>query len=46
MPPSSTPARRVHLAPRPLEDDDTQPVLRFRITARPPVRAEQAPVPV
>jgi hypothetical protein len=41
MPPSVLPARRVRLAPRPLENDDTQPVLRLRVTPRPPVRAEQ-----
>ena len=40
MPPSSLPARRVRLAPRPLENDDTQPVLRFRVRPRPPVPAE------
>ena len=46
MPPSSLPARRVRLAPaRPLHDDDTQPVLRFRVRPRPPVRQEEeAPV--
>jgi hypothetical protein len=40
LPPSSLPARRVRLAPRPLANDDTQPVLRFRVSPRPPVRAE------
>jgi hypothetical protein len=44
MPPSSLPPRRVRLAPaRPLLDDDTQPVLRFRVTPRrPPVPAQQS----
>ena len=46
MPPSSLPARRVRLAPRPLENDDTQPVLRFRVRPRPPVPSEQAPATV
>jgi hypothetical protein len=46
MPPSSLPARPVRLAPRRLENDDTQPVLRFRVTPRPPVRAESAPAVV
>ncbi|MCW2740810.1 MAG: uncharacterized protein JWR45_1232 [Blastococcus sp.] len=46
MPPSATPVRRVRLAPRALENDDTQPVLRFRVTARPPLRVEQEPAPV
>jgi hypothetical protein len=41
MPPSSLPPRRVRLAPRPLNDDDTQPVLRFRIRPRPPLEQEQ-----
>ena len=42
MPPSQLPPRRIRLAPRPLEDDDTQPVLRLRVRSRPPVeRAEQ-----
>ena len=30
MPPSQEPPRRIRLAPRPLETDDTQPVLRLR----------------
>jgi len=30
MPPSQLPLRRIRLAPRPLEHDDTQPVLRLR----------------
>jgi methionyl-tRNA synthetase len=34
LPPSPLPARRVRLAPRHLENDDTQPVLRFRVTPR------------
>ena len=42
MPPSPLPARHVRLAPRPLENDDTQPVLRFRVRPRSPVPAEQA----
>ena len=42
MPPSQLPPRLVRLAPRPLENDDTQPVLRFRVSPRPPVPAEQA----
>jgi hypothetical protein len=42
MPPSSTPPRRIRVAPRPaLHDDDTQPVLRFRANGRPLVRARQ-----
>jgi hypothetical protein len=44
MPPSPLPARRVRLAPRPpypLPDDATQPVLRFRVTPRRPLAAEQ-----
>jgi hypothetical protein len=41
MPPSTLPSRRIRLAPRALENDDTQPVLRFRVRQRPPVRAEQ-----
>jgi hypothetical protein len=42
MPPSQLPPRFVRLAPRPLENDDTQPVLRFRVRPRPPVPSEQA----
>lgn len=34
LPPSLLPARRVRLAPRRLRDDDTQPVLRFRVNPR------------
>ena len=34
MPPSPVPARRVRLAPQHFQDDDTQPVLRFRVTPR------------
>jgi hypothetical protein len=41
MPPSALPQRRIRLAPRPLENDDTQPVLRLRVRPRPPVRAER-----
>ena len=41
MPPSQLPPRLVRLAPRPLESDDTQPVLRFRVRPRPPVPSEQ-----
>ena len=46
MPPPALPARPVRLAPRPLANDDTQPVLRFRVTPRPPLRMEQAPASV
>jgi hypothetical protein len=46
MPPSSLPVRRVRLAPRALENDDTQPVLRFRVSPRVPLRVEQTPAPV
>ena len=47
LPPSLMPARRVRLAPRPAaNDDDTQPVLRFRVTPRRPSPAEQAPASV
>jgi methionyl-tRNA synthetase len=41
MPPTLLPPRRIRLAPRPLENDDTQPVLRFRVRPRPPVPQEQ-----
>jgi hypothetical protein len=34
LPPSLLPARRVRLAPQHLQADDTQPVLRFRMTPR------------
>jgi hypothetical protein len=41
MPPSQLPPRRIRLAPRPLEHDDTQPVLRLRHgVPRPRVEAE------
>jgi hypothetical protein len=47
LPPSPLPPRPVRLAPRPLENDDTQPVLRFRVTPRRPLpREEQAPAAV
>jgi hypothetical protein len=40
LPPSLLPARRI---PTPhLRDDDTQPVLRFRVSPRLPVAEEQA----
>ena len=42
LPPSPLPARRVRLAPRHLENDDTQPVLRFTVTPRRPMREEQS----
>jgi hypothetical protein len=43
MPPSALPPRVIRLAPRPLENDDTQPVLRFQVAPRrPPVPQEQA----
>ena len=46
LPPSLLPARRVRLAPRPaFNDDDTQPVLRFRVTPRRPMREEQEQAP-
>jgi hypothetical protein len=34
MPPSPLPVRRARLAPAYLHDDDTQPVLRFRVNPR------------
>jgi hypothetical protein len=40
MPPSQLPARRIRLAPRPLADDDTQPVLRLRHAVPRPRLAE------
>ncbi|HEY0541255.1 MAG TPA: hypothetical protein VGD53_22990 [Actinoallomurus sp.] len=44
LPPSPLPVRRVRLAPRPtFNDDDTQPVLRFRMTPNMPMLEEQAP---
>jgi len=46
LPPSPLPPRSVRLAPRHLENDDTQPVLRFRIAPRRPLREEQAPAAV
>ena len=42
MPPSEVLPRRVRVAPRPALDDDTQPVLRFRVNGRPLVRARSA----
>jgi hypothetical protein len=42
LPPSPLPARRVRLAPQHLQDDDTQPVLRFRVSPRQPVEAFSA----
>jgi hypothetical protein len=41
LPPTPLPVRRPRLAPRYVLDDDTQPVLRFRITPRRPLE-EQA----
>jgi methionyl-tRNA synthetase len=38
MPPSQLPPRRIRVAPRPPLDDETQPVLRFRVNGRPLVR--------
>ncbi len=43
LPPSARPVRRPRLAPQYLQDDDTQPVLRFRVTPRPPLRVETTP---
>ena len=40
LPPSELPARRIRLAPRPLENDDTQPVLRLRHAVPRPRLAE------
>ncbi len=40
LPPSLLPARRVRLAPRHFEADDTQPVLRFRVKPRRSVENE------
>ena len=34
LPPFPLPARRARLAPAHLQDDDTQPVLRFRVNPR------------
>jgi len=42
MPPSALPVRRARLAPR--NDDETQPVLRFRPTPRLPLPEEQIAV--
>ena len=44
MPPSALPVRRARLVPR--NDDDTQPVLRFRPTPRLPLPEEQIAVSV
>jgi hypothetical protein len=44
MPPSQLPARRIRLAPRPVQDDDTQPVLRLR-HAMPRPRVPQGETP-
>ena len=41
LPPAALPARRVRLAPDHLQDDDTQPVLRFTGRPRPPARVEE-----
>ena len=46
LPPSPLPPRRVRLAPRPLDDDDTQPVLRLRVARRPVLRQEKMPASV
>jgi hypothetical protein len=43
LPPSVLPTRRVRLAPRHLESDDTQPVLRFRLSPRTAPEPEAAP---
>jgi hypothetical protein len=45
LPPSPLPARRARLAPAHLQDDDTQPVLRFRVNPRPSVE-NQTPAAV
>ena len=42
MPPADVLPRRVRVAPRPALDDDTQPVLRFRVNGRPLVRPRSA----
>jgi hypothetical protein len=41
LPPASLPSRRVRLAPEHLLDDDTQPVLRFTVRPRPPLKTEE-----
>ena len=41
MPPSPALPRRIRVAPRPPMDDDTQPVLRFRVNGRPLVHARR-----
>ena len=43
MPPSDVSPRRFPVAPRPALDDDTQPVLRFRVNGRPLVRSRPTP---
>jgi hypothetical protein len=45
LPSSPLPARRARLAPAHLQDDDTQPVLRFRVNPRPSVE-NQTPAAV
>ena len=40
LPPSQLTTRRIRLAPRPLENDDTQPVLRLRHAVPRPRLAE------
>ncbi len=42
LPPSPLPARRVRLAARHFQDDDTQPVLRFGLAPRTSVEAGTA----
>jgi hypothetical protein len=46
LPPSPLPTRRVRLAPEHLLDDDTQPVLRFDVRPRRPLRTQEAPAPI
>ena len=47
LPPSQLAARRIRLAPRPLENDDTQPVLRLRhAVPRPRLAAVEEPAAV
>ena len=41
LPPASLPSRRVRLAPDHLQDDDTQPVLRFAVRPRPALKVEE-----
>ena len=43
MPPSDVPARRIRVAPRPVLDDDTQPVLRFDVSPRRPMVPARVP---